>query len=164
MYRTPGALHKVAQIVAPAWILTHLPVPDTTCISVAARRRRMAAQLLKRLATLVIEHSAPCRYQSSVWSCPRVAPRDRFCSSLHDGQTSEPVLYGGQKLEDIRHRIFGTHIGNGLMSGRKLLRRKLIGEKVAAYYPQRPERMDTLFQSVDEERRAPCYPPITNNR
>jgi hypothetical protein len=47
---------------------------------------------------------------------------------------TEEKLYGGQTLQQIRARVFGEHIGNGLPSGRKLLRKKLMGEQIAGYY------------------------------
>ena len=47
---------------------------------------------------------------------------------------TDQQLYGGQTLLEIRHRVFGDHIGNGLSSGRKILRRKLVGDKIASYY------------------------------
>ena len=63
-------------------------------------------------------------------------------------------LYGGQTLEEIRSRIFGTHIGSGLPSGRKLLRKKLVGEKIASYYEVPIGKTDPLFESLDDERCA----------
>ena len=60
--------------------------------------------------------------------------------------------YGGQTLEEIRSRIFGAHVGNGLPSGRKLLRKKLVGEKIANYYEIPIEKTDPLFESLDDER------------
>ena len=65
-------------------------------------------------------------------------------------------LYGGQTLEEIRSRIFGTHIGNGLPSGRKLLRKKLVGEKIASYYEVPIGKTDPLFESLDDERCVFC--------
>ena len=38
-------------------------------------------------------------------------------------------------LDQARFKIFGTYIGNGLRSGRKVLRKNLIGEKVMSWYP-----------------------------
>lgn len=65
----------------------------------------------------------------------------------------EEPLYGGQTLQQIRARVFGDHIGNGLPSGRKLLRKKLMGEKIASYYgPQDLERSDPLVEDVNAAR------------
>ena len=50
--------------------------------------------------------------------------------------------------------MFGTHIGNGLPSGRKLLRKKLIGDKVAAYYDHGEPMKDPMIVSLDAERRV----------
>lgn len=57
-----------------------------------------------------------------------------------------------ESLEEIRARIFGNHIGNNLRSGRKLLRRRLIGEKVASYYPEPISKIDPMFVDMDLER------------
>ena len=69
---------------------------------------------------------------------------------------SDGQLYGGQTLEEIRSRIFGTHISNGLPSGRKLLRKKLVGEKIASYYEVPIGKTDPLFESLDDERCDPA--------
>ncbi|GMH42503.1 hypothetical protein BSKO_10422 [Bryopsis sp. KO-2023] len=52
---------------------------------------------------------------------------------------SESPAEATRKLEDkyfdeIRARVFGYHIGNGLRSGRKVLRKKLVGERIVNYY------------------------------
>mmetsp|Transcript_7127 Transcript_7127/g.14960 ORF Transcript_7127/g.14960 Transcript_7127/m.14960 type:complete len:155 (-) Transcript_7127:369-833(-) len=39
-------------------------------------------------------------------------------------------------LDEARWKIFGTYPGNGLRSGRKILRKNLVGDKVLAWYPQ----------------------------
>ena len=57
-----------------------------------------------------------------------------------------------EQLAQIRHRVFGTHIGNGLPSGRKLLQKKLIGEKVASYYEHGEPLKDPLVINLDAER------------
>ncbi len=57
-----------------------------------------------------------------------------------------------ESLEEIRARIFGNHIGNNLRSGRKLLRKRLIGEKVASYYPEPISKIDPMFVDMDLER------------
>jgi small subunit ribosomal protein S33 len=67
---------------------------------------------------------------------------------------SDKAIYGGQTLAAIRARIFGTHLGDGRPSGRKLLRRALIGPAVAAYYPPDPAAMDPLWVNVDDTRRV----------
>jgi small subunit ribosomal protein S33 len=54
-------------------------------------------------------------------------------------------------LEQIRARIFGTHIGNGLRSGRKVLRRPLKGEQLKAWYPPDPVKHDPLMLSIKAE-------------
>ncbi len=72
-------------------------------------------------------------------------------------RAAAPVTYstqavGSETLEQIRSRIFGTHIGNGLRSGRKLLRKKLVGEKIVSYYPVPIAKSDPLFVNLDVER------------
>ena len=57
-----------------------------------------------------------------------------------------------QQLAEIRQRIFGTHPGNGLPSGRKLLQKKLMGEKIAAYYEHGEPMKDPLIVNLDAER------------
>ena len=57
-----------------------------------------------------------------------------------------------ESLEEIRARIFGNHLGNGLRSGRKVLRKKLIGDKIASYYPEPIEKQDPMFVDLNIER------------
>ena len=61
---------------------------------------------------------------------------------------------GGETMDEIRARIFGSHIGNGLRSGRKVLRGKLLGTKIAAYYPKDIMKADPLMVSLKAERCA----------
>ncbi len=67
---------------------------------------------------------------------------------------SQNLAPGGteESLEQIRSRIFGTHIGNGLRSGRKVLRKRLIGDRVASYYPEPVAKYDPMFVDMDMER------------
>lgn len=55
-----------------------------------------------------------------------------------------------ESLERIRSRIFGTEIGDGRPSGRKVLRKKLVGDVVASYYPDNPAAQDPLFVDLDD--------------
>lgn len=55
-----------------------------------------------------------------------------------------------ESLDEVRARIFGTAIGDGRPSGRKLLRKRLAGPAVSAWYP--PEIVDPLFVDVDDIR------------
>jgi len=57
-----------------------------------------------------------------------------------------------ETLEEVQSRIFGTHIGNGLRSGRKVLRKKLLGEKIAAYYPEDILKSDPFMPDLQAER------------
>ena len=72
----------------------------------------------------------------------------RFCSSNITPVGTE------ESLEQIRSRIFGTYIGNGLRSGRKVLRKKLIGDKIASYYPEPVAKCDPMFVDMNIERCA----------
>ncbi len=49
-------------------------------------------------------------------------------------------------------RIFGNVIGNGLRSGHKVLRSKLVGEKLVSWYPKPVEKFDPMFLDPNEER------------
>ena len=51
-------------------------------------------------------------------------------------------------------RIFGNVIGNGLRSGHKLLRSKLIGDKVLEWYPTPIQKTDPLFIDPNEPKYA----------
>ncbi|KAI7839660.1 hypothetical protein COHA_006469 [Chlorella ohadii] len=62
-----------------------------------------------------------------------------------------PAAAEDESLEQIRSRIFGTHIGNGLRSGRKVLRKALVGERLMAWYPPDPIKHDPLMLSVKAE-------------
>eukprot|EP00208_Stichococcus_sp_RCC1054_P004975 CAMPEP_0206148328 /NCGR_PEP_ID=MMETSP1473-20131121/36293_1 /ASSEMBLY_ACC=CAM_ASM_001109 /TAXON_ID=1461547 /ORGANISM="Stichococcus sp, Strain RCC1054" /LENGTH=153 /DNA_ID=CAMNT_0053545623 /DNA_START=144 /DNA_END=605 /DNA_ORIENTATION=+ len=80
----------------------------------------------------------------------------RWMSSSAAIKREEP-LYGGQTLLQIRSRVFGDHIGNGLQSGRKLLRRKLNGAKIASYYgnvgKKSLEQSDPFMEDLDAQRK-----------
>ena len=57
-------------------------------------------------------------------------------------------------LDQVRWKIFGTYVGNGLRSGRKVLRKNLIGDKIVAWYPQtesygKPHQGDELWDDPD---------------
>eukprot|EP00897_Mesotaenium_endlicherianum_P009876 jgi/Mesen1/8917/ME000548S08436 len=51
-------------------------------------------------------------------------------------------------------RIFGSVIGNGLRSGHKVFRSKLIGEKIAAWYPTPIEYSDPMYEDPAEAKRV----------
>ena len=64
---------------------------------------------------------------------------------------AQRFAHGDETIEQIRARVFGNHIGNGLRSGRKVLRRKLIGDKVASYYPEPISRLDQMWEDPSEQ-------------
>lgn len=57
-----------------------------------------------------------------------------------------------ESLEQVRSRIFGTHIGNGLRSGRKVLRKKLMSAKLLEYYPTSISKQDPFMLDLKAER------------
>ncbi len=57
------------------------------------------------------------------------------------------------EVERVAARIFGTHLGDGRRSGRKILRRALVGERLEAWYPTHLGVKDVLFQDPKIERR-----------
>ena len=61
-----------------------------------------------------------------------------------------------ESLEEIRARIFGNRIGNGLRSGAKLLKKKLVGEKIASYYPEPISKFDPMYINLRAERYSFC--------
>jgi len=70
------------------------------------------------------------------------------------GGATPPAFVTKEYLDNVRFRIFGTHVGNGLRSGRKVLRKNLIGDKVLAWYPQteaygKPHQGDELWEDPD---------------
>lgn len=75
-------------------------------------------------------------------------------------RTASTQHYTDADIEQIQSRIFGTHIGNGLPSGRKVLRKKLQGERIANYYPEWiTGKEDPLYVDEDIER-CPLPPPF----
>ena len=56
-----------------------------------------------------------------------------------------------ETLEETRARIFGNLIGNGQRSGAKLLRKKLVGEKIASYYPEDIAKRDPFLIDTKAE-------------
>lgn len=64
------------------------------------------------------------------------------------------TLTRAQKVAAAAARIFGNHIGNGLQSGRKELRRNLAGPMVNSWY-HRPigKKIDPLFENPKEDER-----------
>lgn len=69
------------------------------------------------------------------------------------GTNSDRILKATEEsLDEVRARVFGIHLGNGLRTGRKYLRRHLLGPKLVSYYPTDPVKMDPLMSDLDEER------------
>ncbi len=57
-----------------------------------------------------------------------------------------------ESIAEARARIFGTHIGDGLRSGRKVVRAPLLGARLAAYYPDDIIKSDPLMINLKAER------------
>eukprot|EP00850_Spirogloea_muscicola_P009357 SM000052S17749 [mRNA] locus=s52:491450:492036:+ [translate_table: standard] len=51
-------------------------------------------------------------------------------------------------------RIFGAVVGNGLRSGHKVLRGKLVGPHIAAWYPTPLQQLDPMYQDPAEKARV----------
>ena len=86
------------------------------------------------------------------WRQIRGAGRDVNLALRHLSSQTLPPVNTEESLEQIRSRIFGTHIGNGIRSGRKVLRKRLVGDKVASYYPEPVAKYDPMFVDMDMER------------
>ena len=81
--------------------------------------------------------------------------RPSFISSLSQTSTlGEPgaIKASEETLEEVRSRIFGTHIGNGLRSGRKFLRRNLLGPVFTSYYPDEMTKYDPLLPNLEADK------------
>ncbi|XP_024541782.1 uncharacterized protein LOC112350759 [Selaginella moellendorffii] len=57
------------------------------------------------------------------------------------------------EILQAKARIFNYVIGNGLRSGHKILRRKLIGPELVKWYPFPLQHLDRRFKDPTEERR-----------
>jgi hypothetical protein len=60
------------------------------------------------------------------------------------------------KLAATAARIFGTVLGTTERSGRKVLARPLIGDRVAEYYGQKVSAADPLYEDPLDKRCAPA--------
>lgn len=87
-------------------------------------------------------------YLSAVFSTGHLHLREFEPAVERSFSTDLPSTAYQQELEQLRSKIFGTHIGNNLPSGRKLLRKPLIGDKIANYYIESFAKTDHLY--VDE--------------
>ncbi|GAB4815743.1 hypothetical protein N2152v2_002789 [Parachlorella kessleri] len=70
----------------------------------------------------------------------------------HSAAAVSAGLGPSESIEEVRARIFGTHIGNGLRSGRKVLRQKLLGPTLVSYYPEDFSRKDPFLVDMKAER------------
>ena len=110
---------------------------------------RNGTTLLQRYGTPLAQPTAQILSAATGPEAANTPVKAQVCRSMASSAAikQEEPLYGGQTLQQIRARVFGDHIGNGLPSGRKLLRKKLVGAKIASYYgPQDLEKSDPLFE------------------
>ena len=77
---------------------------------------------------------------------------EHFATTSHTLNVSTARDISEQEIANIRQRVFGIHIGNGLPSGRKILRKKLVGEKIAAYYDHARPIKDPLIVDLNAEK------------
>ncbi|KAG0603120.1 hypothetical protein M758_10G068200 [Ceratodon purpureus] len=66
-------------------------------------------------------------------------------------QTREMQL---KSINEARARIFGHVIGNGERSAHKVLRRKMIGQKIVSWYPTPIQKQDPMFEDPKIKRRV----------
>lgn len=59
---------------------------------------------------------------------------DTSSQSMESNSSISEEIVSDAKMDEIRARVFGYHLGNGLRSGRKILRKKLVGDMIASYY------------------------------
>ena len=73
-------------------------------------------------------------------------------------RTAELVAHSKEmqvkSIDEARARIFGHVIGNGERSAHKVLRRKMIGQKIVAWYPTPIQKQDPMFEDPKIKRRA----------
>ena len=118
----------------------HLGVPRLVCPQGGMLRRAVGACA----SALQLSNQASCRGHGTALA--------GLCTA------AQRFAHGDETIEQIRSRIFGNHIGNGLRSGRKVLRRKLVGDKVASYYPEPIERLDRMWEDPSEQECALLWP------
>lgn len=119
----------------------HFAVANVTSLSTLMSLRRLA------------QHCAPLLQLLTHTQSAVAVPGAAFARLQSTKAPAEQQLFGGQTLQEIRHRIFGDHNGNNLSSGRKVLRKKLVGDKIASYYgsDKRLEREDPFFVDLTAE-------------
>lgn len=76
-----------------------------------------------------------------------------------DGNNVQAVAVAGTRevmlksIDEARARIFGHVLGDGERSGHKVLRKKLIGEKILDWYPTPIQKQDPMFEDPNIRRR-----------
>ena len=112
-----------------------------------ALRRAAAALQAHCLPSFVQQGEAPLFLRLRDSAARNVTTSSAICQG-----PASAIEITQEELAQMRSRIFGTHIGNGLPSGRKLLQKKLIGEKIASYYEHGEPLKDPLIVNLDAER------------
>ena len=71
---------------------------------------------------------------------------------LHSSEQEATTTGGAETIDEIRSRIFGNHLGDGIRSGRKVLARPLLGPAITSYYPKDWFAGDPLLVDLAAER------------
>ncbi|KFM28942.1 hypothetical protein F751_4106 [Auxenochlorella protothecoides] len=72
--------------------------------------------------------------------------------SIHSSATTS-CLHAARQVPALQSCAgLSTSSGNGLPSGRKILKQKLVGEKLASYYPENVLRADPYMLNIQAER------------
>ena len=96
------------------------------------------------MRALIISGLARKRESLLTHLCSRLGAL-RLESSLAEAENPLSKLSEGY-LTETRARIFGYRIGDGNRSGAKLLKKKLVLDKIKNYYPKSPEDSDPFFE------------------
>lgn len=81
------------------------------------------------------------------FGCLRLESTSASSEEISDKLTQEYLI-------STRARIFGYRIGDGNRSGAKLLKRKLVLDKIKNYYPDPPQNIDPFFEDPKIEKQA----------
>lgn len=110
---------------------------------------------MSRISAIAATRDTP-RGLTSLWAWSAASSKNSsnrlFSTSAAKSSPEQEPNQVEESIEEIRSRIFGTHVGNGLRSGRKVLRAPLLGEKLAAYYPEDILKSDPLMISIKAEK------------
>lgn len=154
--RNSADLLVIGHLQAPPWSCADQP---GICLKAARGTRAVAyftlaamraalGNLLKSLKQLTAGQNTYLRQFSAT----------THLSSLSEGGVQPTASTSGranpveEDYRSIEARIFGNRLGNGQRSGAKVLRKKLLGDKIASYYPTPISKFDPMFVSLRAER------------